>query len=67
MPRYRVTLPISGHAIVEVEAADAQAAIEAAGDIVETKDIEQWSIHYGCRGNVCSFPNPWEPEVEEQP
>lgn len=54
MAKYEVTLPISGYVVVEVEAADEQAAIETALDGVSDKDqIEEWSAHeYVLRGNV---------------
>lgn len=65
MPKYSVTLPICGHIIMEVEAEDKEKALRAAEDMATTADIEEWSFHYGCEGNVCSFPNPWAPEVEE--
>jgi hypothetical protein len=55
MKRFLVTLPVSGHVSVEVEAEDGEAAIQAAFDKSFTKeDIEEWDIHrHLVRGNVC--------------
>jgi hypothetical protein len=44
MARYEVTVPISGYAVVEVEADSEDLAIEAALDEVYDKDqIEEWT------------------------
>lgn len=61
MPTYNVTLPIAGHAFVEVEADSEEAAIEAALDAVTRDDIEEWeALREFNRGNVCNCPSPWE-------
>lgn len=54
MPTYSVRVPITGYAVVEVEADDEDAAIEAAVQKdLEMQDIEEWEHHqYVVRGNV---------------
>lgn len=53
MKTYDVTLPISGYAIVQVEAENKEAAIDAAMDAVEMDDIEEWETHrHIVQGNV---------------
>lgn len=65
MPLYNVTLPMAGHAFVQVEADNEEAAITAAMDQVEMKDIEEWEVlSRVTSGNVCHFPTPWEPQAE---
>lgn len=63
--KYTVTIPIAGHAVVEVEADSKQEAIEAAIENVTIDDIEDWeAIEQFHQGNVCYCPHPWEAEVE---
>lgn len=63
---FSVTIPIAGHAIVEVEATTEEEAIEAAFDQVELKDIDRWeALHRFSQGNVLYCPSPWEVEAED--
>ena len=68
---YGVTLPIAGHAFVEVEAESEEAAIEAALNTVTSKHLESWeALEQFNEGNVCYCPSPWEAEAvehDEQP
>lgn len=55
MPRYSVQLPVTGYIMVDVEAENEAAAIDAALDVEGlTNDmIEEWEIHRQTnRGNV---------------
>jgi hypothetical protein len=68
MKSYSVMLPIAGHIIVEVEAENEKAAIEAAlnSDQLTVDKIEDWeALRKFHSGNVCHCPSPWEAEVEE--
>ena len=61
---YGVTLPIAGHAYVEVEAETKEAAIEKAMKEVTKDHLEDWDpIEQFNRGNVCYCPSPWEIET----
>ncbi len=65
MPIYNVTLPIAGHACLQVEADDEGAAIAAAFEQVENKHIEDWeALAQFNSGNVCHCPSPWEAIAE---
>lgn len=65
MATYQVTIPIAGHAYVEVEADSEDAAIEQAISKVEFNDIESWeALQQFNQGNVCYCPSPWEAEAE---
>lgn len=66
MPTFGVTMPIGGHAYVEVEAETEEQAKELAMDQVSLTDIDGWEIlDPVSQGNVLSFPSPWEIEVAE--
>lgn len=55
MPRYAVTLPLTGSITVEVEADNESDAIEAAlgSPSIRAENIDEWSVHrYAVRGNV---------------
>lgn len=63
---FRVTIPIAGHAVVEVEAATEEQAIEAAFDKVTIADVDGWeALERFNQGNVCYCPSPWEAEAED--
>ena len=65
MKNYTVTLPIAGHAVVEVEAASEEDAISQAFHTVQRTDIEEWeALEHFNQGNVCFCPLPWEVKVE---
>lgn len=65
MPFYTVTLPIAGHAYLDVKADNEKAAIDAAMEQVEQKHIEDWeALNQFNRGNVCYCPKPWEASAE---
>ncbi|MCO5159671.1 MAG: hypothetical protein M9939_00925 [Mesorhizobium sp.] len=64
---YTVTIPIAGHAVVEVEADSEEQAKELALDQVELKHIETWdALHTVSSGNVLHFPSPWGIEVHDE-
>lgn len=67
MPRYLVTLPLTGTISVEVDAEDEESAITAAlasEDVIVT-NIEEWEVHRQiCRGNVL-YASQNEAEVRE--
>ena len=68
MPLYNVTIPIAGHAFLQVEADNEDAAIEAAfaSDDLTIDAIGSWEpIEAFNAGNVCYCPHPWEAEAEE--
>ena len=61
MPYYAVTLPIAGHAYLEVEADSEEAAIEKALSEIMIDNIETWeAVEQFNQGNVCYCPRPWE-------
>lgn len=63
---FGVTLPIAGHAYIEVEAENQEDAIQEAFNQVEQKHIESWeSLEQFNQGNVCYCPHPWEAEAED--
>lgn len=66
---WAVTLPIAGHAYLEVEADDEKSAIEKACEVVTIDDIESWeALEQFTEGNVCHCPSPWKAEaVDETP
>jgi hypothetical protein len=54
MATYCVTLPVTGFCVVEVEAENADDAINKAMDNVTNDDLETWETHREItRGNVC--------------
>lgn len=63
---YAVTIPIAGHAFMEVEANNEEEAIEIAMDSVSIGDVENWEpLEQFNQGNVCYCPAPWEVEAED--
>jgi len=63
---FNVTIPIAGHAFVEVEAEDEKAAIAKAMDEVSREHLEEWTpLDRFNSGNVCYCPHPWEVTAEE--
>ena len=69
MSVYTVTLPIAGHAVVEVEANTKAEAIEEAMEIVSIDNIDDWeAMPRFSGGNVLYCPTPHEVivEVEEE-
>jgi hypothetical protein len=71
MATYGVTLPITGNAYVEVEADSEDDAINAALEVVELKDLQDWeALKRVNMGNVCYAMQPWEAEsqlLDEEP
>lgn len=67
MTRRNVTIPIAGHAYVEVEANNEKAAIEAALEKATLRDVEDWEpLERFNKGNICYCPQPWDAKVQEQ-
>lgn len=67
---YTVTLPIAGHLVIEVEAENAEAAIQAAlvSDQLTSDNIETWeALEQFHQGNVCYCPSPWKAEAVPAP
>lgn len=65
MTEYLVTIPIAGHAFIDVEADSAEEAQEKAFEIVRRDHIEEWEpLTQFNSGNVCYCPSPWEVKVE---
>ena len=63
---YGVTVPIAGHAYIEVEASSEEEAQEMAFQNVEVRDMQEWdALKQFIRGNVCYCPAPWEVEIED--
>lgn len=66
MATYYVTLPIAGHAFLEVEADSEKAAIDKAMEEVTINDIDEWeALEQFNQGNVCHCPSPWEATAEK--
>ncbi len=66
MAFYSVTIPIAGHAFIEVEADSEEQAIESAMMDVCIDHIETWEpIQHFNQGNVCYCPRPWEAQAEK--
>lgn len=54
MPKYSVTVPFTGYAVVDVEAPTEAEAIDKALGEVSLDDIEEWETHEQItEGNVC--------------
>lgn len=67
MTKYSVTLPIAGFAVVDVEAENAQDALELAHNEVTNEHIQEWeSLNCYNSGNVCHCPSPWEAHVTNE-
>lgn len=63
---YTVTIPIAGHAFVDVEAESEAEAEEKAFGSVTRDHIEEWeALKKINQGNVCYCPMPWEVEIDE--
>lgn len=63
---YGVTLPIAGHAYIEVEAESEEEAKSLAFEGVSSKNIEDWeALETFTSGNVCHCPTPWRIEIED--
>jgi hypothetical protein len=60
-----VTIPVAGHAVIEVEADDKEAAIKMAMSAATEKNIDSWEfLEQFNKGNVCYCPSPWRVEAE---
>lgn len=62
-----VTIPMAGHLVIEVEAENAEAAVEAAlvSDQLTIDKLENWeALKQFNTGNVCYCPQPWEASAE---
>lgn len=66
MPKkWSVTVPIAGHAFLEVEADTEEDAISKAIEETGLQHIGEWeALEWFNRGNVCYCPQPWEAEAE---
>jgi hypothetical protein len=63
---FAVTIPIAGHAFLEVEATSEEEAIELAMNKVTIDDVESWeAVEQFNKGNVCYCPAPWEATAED--
>jgi hypothetical protein len=63
---YVVTIPIAGHAVVEVEAENEDDAKEEALCKVRAEHLDSWeALTTFNTGNVCHCPSPWDIEAEE--
>lgn len=67
MKTYIVTIPIAGHAEIEVDATSEEEAIDKAMESELTNDhfIGWEAIRMFNEGNVCYCPMPWEAEAQE--
>lgn len=66
MKTYRVTIPIAGHIVFDVEAENEEAAVLAAhNEDVEKGEVGWETLEKFHSGNVCHCPSPWKTEVEE--
>lgn len=66
MKTWAVTIPIAGHAHMEVEAETQEEAIEKAMDKVTIDDVDEWEqLTKFHQGNVCYCPSPWEAVAED--
>jgi len=64
MKTWSVSVPIAGHAEVEVEAEDEESAIEQALSEVQLSDLTEWdALKQFNQGNICYCPSPWEAEA----
>ena len=63
MKTYAITVPIAGHAFVEVEAETEEQAHQKAIEEVTLHHIEEWeALEQFNQGNVCFCPHPWNIE-----
>lgn len=66
MPKFNVTIPIAGHAVVEVEADTKSEAISEAMELVDDQHISDWEpLEKFTSGSICYCPTPHQPIVEE--
>jgi len=66
MPTFNVTVPVAGHAYLEIEAENEEAAIEQAMGEIKQEHIDSWEpLRQFNRGNVCYCPQPWDAEAEQ--
>jgi len=57
---YTVTVPIAGHAHINVEADNREDAIAKALESVTRNNIDEWvALKQFNKGNVCYCPRPW--------
>lgn len=60
MPTYGVTVPVAGHAWLEVVAESEDAAIQNALEVVTLDDFIEWeALEHITEGNVCYAPT-WD-------
>lgn len=64
MKTWSVTLPIGGHASIDVQAETAESAIELATEIVQKRDITEWKVlqRWTARAELAPGETPDEPE-----
>ena len=63
---FEVTIPIAGHAFVQVEAESEEEAKQKAMEEVDgTSEIHWEPLEQFNSGNVCHCPSPWEIDVME--
>ena len=69
MKLWSVTVPIAGHAYIEIKAESEEAAIAEAIVSITRDNIEEWeALDRFNQGNICYCPQPWEAEaVDETP
>lgn len=66
MKTYGVTVPITGHAFIEVEAESEDDAIREALESISLEHIESWeAIRAVNTGNICHCMTPWEADAVE--
>lgn len=67
MRSYCVTLPVTGIAVIDVEAETEEEAIEKALQDVTSAHLEQWeAVERINAGNVCYAMHPWTAEADDQ-
>jgi hypothetical protein len=61
MKTFTVTIPLAGHAVIEIEAENEEEAIEKAFESDIQPDQVSWELlnKFG-QGNVCYCPSPWK-------
>lgn len=66
IPLYQVTIPIAGHAIVNIRAANKKKAINNALDSIDEYTAVEWdTLEQFNKGDVCYCPLPWEIKVDD--
>jgi len=67
MRLWSVTMPIAGHAFLEVEAETEEQAREMAFNTVTFDHVEKWeALEQFNQGNVCYCPSPWQVEITDE-